>query len=377
MTAPPSNKIDVAAPAKGSSSVEHPPEQKKWCGRSICGIDTFSWLFGIALIATGVVLFVLNSFHTYDFFLAGTTTSGLGGGVFFLGLITHCCLSDRCCTSPQTEEPAKKTALQPATTVPKIPPPLPMDIETRAFFESKGIFGLPQSLIDELTIWRKYRTTENVNLIFGAGFILYGPPGTGKTTIAVHIAELLGGEYSEQQCESLLGPYVGVTGKNITDLFNVPENAFRVIVIDEISGLLSARSVGRPESNHHDRTLNHFLGVVSGRGATAPKYILIGTTNEIDKLDDAVVREGRLGKKFEITNPDAIARSQIFTHHLNKLALSKDEDWGNFPATLSAATDQLSCASIVGIVQNAQRKGILASRDLLQQDFIDVLAEMD
>ena len=356
-------------PSVSNDSPQQPSWKEKWLGHSVCTLDKITWLLGTTLLITGVVLFILNSLYATNFFIAATVTTSTGGGVLLLGLLTHCCL--RCFEAMSSENIGKKKASSPSTSTKTFDNPVKIEISTEDFFASKGIFGLPKGLIDEIGIWRAYRTTnkKDFKLALDAGFILYGPPGTGKTTIAQHMAELLGGEHFEKKCGDLKSKYYGESEDNISELFNVPQEKFRIIVIDEISGLLSKRN-----GHWSDEVTEHFLGAVNGT-AENKNYIVIGTTNQFEQLEPALVRRGRLGKKFKIDLPTQSTREAIFNYHLNKIDLAEGETWEGVAKTLASKTNVYSCADIVGVVNDAQKKALLANRKVTQQDFWDQLKE--
>lgn len=340
----------------GSSSINGMSHNK-----TAASLDKPTWLLGIILVITGIVLFILNALYATDLYHAAVSSISIGSAVFFLGVISNCCKVGGCLEAnalpnPQTKTKTTKTSLQ----------PLSGTISTKDFFESKGLFGVPQNLINEIDIWRKFRTTENLGIALDAGFILDGSPGNGKTTIAQAIAEILGGEYIEKKCGELAAPIYGQTEINITNLFTVPANQFRIVVIDEISGFVPKRG-GFQWSD--SRITEHFLGIVSGTTQKKPMYILIGTTNNFGAIDEAVVRRGRLGKRFTINNPDETTRRKIFTYELAKIPRSSDENWDSHIEFLVKKLNGHSCAAIVGTIGDAQRKAALVGRPLRTEDF--------
>jgi DNA polymerase III delta prime subunit len=363
----PSNPTTASNPTAAAS--DQPSKKTTWNGRSLCSIDRITWAFGIALIITGIVLFVLKGIYGFDLFTAGVTTSSLGGGIFFLGLLTHCCLQSG--SASKFERLGNKAQSKSPSPTISIADPVPLDKDTRTYFEENGFFGVSDDLIDTIDNWRAYRCKEEgFDFEFDAGFILYGPPGTGKTKLAQHIAKLLGGTYHEQQCGSLKSPYLGETDQKITKLFKeIPENEFRVITIDEIDGLLPRRETGGGRHAFHDDITSHFLGTVEGAFQKKPRYILIGTTNRIEDVDTPAIRHGRLGSQFEISNPDKEVRAQIFNFHLKKIA--SDEGWDGFAEVLAEKTENFSCANIVGLINEVQKTASRNKTKPTRQNFLD------
>lgn len=374
------NNVDHSKIDKKDLINKIPPKDKKWQGRSICSISNLTCLFGASLIITGIVLLALQAYNG-DFLISGISSTSIGGCIFLLGLITHCCrnCSPKSLNKKDIEKANKKnTDPQQTRSVTAPPQPLSKDINTREFFESEGVFGLPQELIDELSIWRLYRNftpgneNEKWNVDMDAGFILYGPPGTGKTTIAKQIAKLLGGTYYEQKSSDLTSEHLGGTEANVSRLFRVEgKDEFRVITIDEIDGFLSKRT---GINKWTDRFTSHFLAELGGTAERQPKFILVGTTNEFDMLDPALIRDGRLGKCFEIKPPDLETRKKIFNYHLGKIKLDKS-DWSGFATILAERTVGFSCAKItIGLLSAVKKKALLDNdRAITKDDFLSAL----
>ncbi len=346
-----------------------PPIKKEWCGRNVCKMEYFAWTLGALLILAGVALLSLQAVYNYNFFAAGITSASIGGFGTLLGLITHCCHNDNCC-----DKPSKSSKEIVATAAPTIIPTVikkeeaaaPIEVSAKEFFEAKGIFGLPQELLDELSIWHEYRLNGPLDLTFDAGFLLHGPPGTGKTTIAKAIADFLGGDYKEIRSGDLKSKWYGETEKNITALFKVDEDKFRVVTIDEITGIFPKRG-----DSHHvaNEVVDHMLGIIDGTPSETPRYLIIGTTNQFDKLDEALLRDGRLGKHFLIDLPNLETRQQIFASNLKKANLDSSIDADAFAREL-AEKNEGSCAALIGKIGAAKRKAFLdGRRPLKKEDF--------
>jgi vesicle-fusing ATPase len=81
--------------------------------------------------------------------------------------------------------------------------------------------------------------------------------------------------------------------------------------------------------------------------------LIIGMTNRMDMIDEALLRPGRLEVHIEISLPDEAGRFQILNIHTNKMrtngVMAGDVDL----AELAAVTKNFSGAEIGGLVKSA------------------------
>ncbi|MFB5029719.1 MAG: ATP-dependent zinc metalloprotease FtsH [Candidatus Phytoplasma pruni] len=165
------------------------------------------------------------------------------------------------------------------------------------------------------------------------GVILYGPPGTGKTFLAKTLAGELKGispVYSATGSD-FVEKYVGVGASRIRNLFKTAKekaikdnkNAY-FIFIDEIETIGRARSKS-DDNNHseHESTLNALLANLDGfnQNKNEPQAIIIGATNRFDLLDDALTRQGRLGKHIYMGLPNLKTTEKLLEGSLKRSGL--------------------------------------------------------
>jgi len=81
--------------------------------------------------------------------------------------------------------------------------------------------------------------------------------------------------------------------------------------------------------------------------------LVIGMTNRLDMIDEALLRPGRLEVHMEISLPDEQGRYQILTIHTNKMRTNGvlDDDVDLFE--LSSLTKNFSGAEITGLIKSA------------------------
>ncbi len=180
------------------------------------------------------------------------------------------------------------------------------------------------------------------------GMVLYGPPGCGKTFFAKHFAEEVGFNFILTTPSRLKSRYVNATQENIAQMFEDAEkNAPTIIFIDEINELLPNR-----DSDSHEMSKSAVNEMLAQMDRTGEKGIfIIGATNYPDMIDPAMLRSGRLEKKFYLPPPDLKLRKALFEMSLNvrKMVL----DFGIDYDKLSALTENYVSSDIESIVNEA------------------------
>jgi SpoVK/Ycf46/Vps4 family AAA+-type ATPase len=88
-----------------------------------------------------------------------------------------------------------------------------------------------------------------------------------------------------------------------------------ILFLDEIDSLVSKRG-DKVDANKAEE-VSQFLQEFNGLDE-APNLIVIAATNRPDHLDSALLRSGRLDKKFYIGAPDFEARKELFEICISK-----------------------------------------------------------
>lgn len=159
------------------------------------------------------------------------------------------------------------------------------------------------------------------------GLLLYGPPGTGKTLMAKAIAGEANVPFYAMSGSDFVQMYVGVGASRIRNLFNKAKKSEKaVIFIDEIDAIGKKRARNVSASNdERDQTLNALLTEMSGFHDNQG-ILVIGATNRLDTLDEALLRPGRFDRHIEIGLPDINARQHILSLYAGKKPLADDID---------------------------------------------------
>ena len=183
------------------------------------------------------------------------------------------------------------------------------------------------------------------------GMLLYGPPGCGKTFFAKHFAEEVGFNFLCITPASLKSKYVNATQENIAKMFReAEENAPTIIFIDEINELVPNR-----ESNVHEMSRSAVNEMLAQMDRTGEKGIfIIGATNYPHTIDPAILRAGRLDKKYYVGAPDREARKALFELYLK----NRPYDFGLDYDELAELTANYVSADIQLIVNDASRAAL-------------------
>lgn len=180
------------------------------------------------------------------------------------------------------------------------------------------------------------------------GMLLYGPPGCGKTFFAKHFAEEVGFNFMFVKPSSLKSRFVNATQENIAQMFkDAEENAPTIIFIDEMNELVPNR-----DSDVHEMARSAVNEMLAQMDRTGEKGIfIIGATNYPNMIDPAILRAGRLDKKYYIGTPDFEARKLMFQLYLKY----RPYDFGIDYDKLAQLTDNYVSSDIEMIINDASR----------------------
>lgn len=200
------------------------------------------------------------------------------------------------------------------------------------------------------------------------GMLLYGPPGCGKTFFAKHFAEEVGFNFMFIKPSSLKSRWVNATQENIAKMFqDAEEKAPTIIFIDEINELVPNR-----DSDVHEMARSAVNEMLAQMDRTGERGIfIIGATNYPDMIDPAILRAGRLDKKYYIGTPDFEARKMMFELYLK----SRPYDFGLDYDKLAQLTDNYVSADIELIVNDASRIALRSKSKITMAILEDVISK--
>merc|ERR1712087_1010901 len=156
--------------------------------------------------------------------------------------------------------------------------------------------------------------------------------------------------------------------KLVRELFRVADELSPTIVfIDEIDAVGSKRYDSTSGGTREiQRTMLELLNQLDGFDERGDVKVIMAT-NQIESLDPALIRPGRIDRKIEFPLPDTKTKRHIFNIHTGKMTLAEDVDLEKFVMS----KDELSGADIKAVCTEA---GMLALRErrmkVCQEDFV-------
>jgi len=148
------------------------------------------------------------------------------------------------------------------------------------------------SLINDIDMFlknEKWYTSKSI--AYKRGYLFYGTPGNGKTSLAVAMADytnrsIYSVTVSEIQNDSAMRSVFSRVGLN------------SVLLFEDVDTMFDKRKSSKGKLSF-STFLNCLDGVFYKHG-----LIIVMTTNHVDKLDPALIRDGRVDFRAEIKNPE-------------------------------------------------------------------------
>lgn len=192
------------------------------------------------------------------------------------------------------------------------------------------------------------------------GVIFYGPPGTGKTLLAKALAGEAGVPFFNMSGSDFIEMFVGMGAKRVRELFaEARKNAPCIIFIDELDAIGNSRSNLSSGNTEHRQTINALLAEMDGFNG-AEGILVIGATNRIEDLDNALIRPGRFDKHISVPLPETPEeRLEVINIYTKNKKFAEDVDFdllaketiGFSPADIEAILNE----SVLISVQNKKR----------------------
>jgi len=154
------------------------------------------------------------------------------------------------------------------------------------------------------------------------GILLHGPPGTGKTLLARAVANEADAHFFHIAGPEIMGRFYGESEQKLREIFQeAQQNAPSIIFIDEIDSIAPKRSETQGEVER--RVVAQLLTLLDGL-EPRQNVVVIGATNRVDALDEALRRPGRFDREIVLGVPDTQGRREILGIHTRGMPLDHD-----------------------------------------------------
>lgn len=160
----------------------------------------------------------------------------------------------------------------------------------------------------------------------------------------------------------VLNKYVGQSEENVRKMFADAEKEYKekgdesglhIIIFDELDAVCKQRGSGAGGGTGvGDSVVNQLLSKLDGVDQLN-NILLIGMTNRMDMIDEALLRPGRLEVHMEISLPDESGRAQILKIHTEKMRTNNVMEADVDLVELAHMTKNFSGAEIAGLVKSA------------------------
>ena len=211
------------------------------------------------------------------------------------------------------------------------------------------------------------------------GVLLHGPPGTGKTLIAKALAKMTESNFISIKGPELLSKWVGESEKGVREIFRKARQAAPCIIfLDEVDALVPRRGSGSSDSHVTENIVSQILTEIDGL-EELHNVLIIGATNRLDIVDEALLRPGRFDRIIEVGNPDSKGRKNIFEIHTKKKPLENNVDIkklveitnGFSGAEIAAITNRAALVALKRYVAGKSQN--IKEIKITQQDLIDAV----
>jgi transitional endoplasmic reticulum ATPase len=160
------------------------------------------------------------------------------------------------------------------------------------------------------------------------GVLFHGPSGTGKTLMAKAVSQESNAHFITINGPEIMSKFYGASEGRLREIFRDAEsNAPSIIFIDEIDSIAPKRMETSGEVER--RVVSQLLSLLDGLQARG-EVIVIGATNRVNSIDEALRRPGRFDREIEFRVPNVNGRKEIFQIHTRGMPLEPDVDLGRY-----------------------------------------------
>lgn len=171
---------------------------------------------------------------------------------------------------------------------------------------------------------------EKLGINHKVGILLYGPPGTGKTSMAKYIASMLKTDLVTVDISNFPSQV-----PDLTPIEDKIDDSVCVVLFEDIDYLFK-------DIDGNQAKINAMLQTMDGTGSNK-NFVYIATTNDIDSLNAAMIRDGRFDLKIFMDNILDLEQAKNLCKVLTLSKEQTEEVLKNIDIPINPATLQNLC----------------------------------
>jgi ATP-dependent 26S proteasome regulatory subunit len=191
--------------------------------------------------------------------------------------------------------------------------------ESRVLFHDiAGYDTIKDQLLDLNLLHKHPELAQNIGLATTHGILLHGAPGTAKTMLLRAFANEIDADIQPITVSEIIDKYVGESAKKIDTYFqDLTKRKGKIVVLMDEFDSIGASSEHSSSSERTD-AVNRLKEWILTIGEKHHNIILTAATNDIDKVDKALIRPGRF-LPIEVPLPTETMRRDIWALMLGKV----------------------------------------------------------
>ena len=211
---------------------------------------------------------------------------------------------------------------------------------------------------------------ETLDVTLSQGLLFYGPAGTGKTRTAKAVTNHVDGDLFIVDGPELVSKYYGETERQIRDVFQEAERAAEtsgnpsIVFFDELDSMAPSR--GQADETER-RIVAQLLSELDGFDERGD-IIVIGATNLVDEIDQAILRPGRFDSQLEFSRPDREAREAILQISLGDTPIADDVNL----TVIAKQTEEFTGADLAAVVDQAKYLALQDGEEAVRMEHLRI-----